>query len=270
MQTALEAAYAAGEEILRSRAHTDLGIVFKGETNLVTEFDLRAERIICAIIRKRFPSHRILSEEDVKEASSKEQYVEPLWVVDPIDGTTNFAHRHHMVAVSIAFLNNGITEVGVVHAPFLNETFTAIRGRGACMNDARIRVSTTTDPRNALLATGFPYDRDDIEVLLNRLREVLLHCREIRRLGSGALDICWVAMGRLDGYYETIQPWDMAAGSLVLKEAGGAVDYLGKIPADLDIPLDLYSVGYVCANPGLLPKIVQILRKAEGDNPKDS
>ncbi|MFH1571363.1 MAG: inositol monophosphatase family protein [Gemmatimonadota bacterium] len=152
----------------------------------------------------------------------------PLWIVDPIGGTVNYTYGHPQVFVSIAFALDGQVQVGVVHAPFQGETFAAARGAGARLNGEPIRPSDSAELRRALVATGFPYERERREALLPRLRQVLLHCRGIRRAGSVAIDLCWVAAGRLDGFYETLSPWDIAAGRLMVTEAGGGWGTCGR------------------------------------------
>ena len=144
--------------------------------------------------------------------------------------------------------------VGVVHNPFLNETYTAICGHGAFKNEMKIKCSPVSDLNHALIATGFPYVKDGIDVLMARAKAVLLNCREIRRIGAASLDICWVADGKLDGYYETIKPWDCAAGIVIAREAGVKTGHISPIPHTFDLPNDFYTTGSLFANPVLFPK----------------
>lgn len=223
LRVALAAAEKAAESIRQHRSQGSFRVDFKSERDLVTTADLEAEKAILAVIKEHFPEDLILSEESFPTSSFTLKAGERMWVIDPIDGTTNFAQGHHQVAVSIACAVGDEVEVGVVLAPFQGETFTAVRGEGALLNGSPIKASPKTEMTHALIATGFPYHRDNVELLGEQLKEILLNCRDIRRLGSGALDLSWVACGRLEGYFESVQPWDMAAGALIAREAGARV-----------------------------------------------
>ena len=219
---ALEAARTGGA-ILMERYARPHDIVHKGRVNLVTEADPASEAAIRALLTERAPEIPIMAEET--EASHDLPRDQTLWLIDPLDGTTSFAHGFPMFAVSVACLSGGRPLVGVVYAPLLNECFTAVRGGGAFLNGRPIHVSTVREPVAALVATGFPYERMDcLETLLRRLSRVLTTFQDVRRGGSAALDLSYVACGRLDGYYETrLKPWDSAAGWLMVLEAGGRV-----------------------------------------------
>lgn len=186
---------------------------------VVTNADLASHELIATQIFKAFPNHGLMSEEGGGEGEVDAEYQ---WVVDPLDGTANFLHGHDHVAVSIALNIHGKTSVGVVHAPFSNETFWAIRGGGAFRNGSRIGVSGCTEVSRALFATGFPHDRKGLERLVERLVPILRTGCDIRRLAAPSLDICWVADGRLDGFLDRLQPWDFAAATLIACEAGAA------------------------------------------------
>ncbi|MFH1569654.1 MAG: inositol monophosphatase family protein [Gemmatimonadota bacterium] len=229
---------------------------------LLTSADVAADRRICGEIARTFPGHAILSEESYPELKAAAQGRGPLWIVDPIDGTVNYAYGHPQVAVSIAFALDGQVQVGVVHAPFQGETFAAARGAGARLNGEPIRPSGSAELRRALVATGFPYERERREALLPRLRQVLLHCRDIRRAGSAAIDLCWVAAGRLDGFYETLSPWDIAAGRLIVTEAGGRVGNLR--PNGEAISPELDGMELVAAAPRIYGELVALLAGAGG------
>jgi myo-inositol-1(or 4)-monophosphatase len=237
MDIALEAALAAGqylqENYRRYREPNEqpkdsgLNIEFKGEVDLVTRCDLESQKIICDILQKNFPDHSILAEENLDIVRNKEL----LWVIDPIDGTTNFAHSLPIFCVSIAFQLKGKSHVGVIYIPLLDEIFYATRGNGAFMNGKRLGVTGERMMGNSLLATGFPYDRHkDLEKYIKPFKRFLGSCRGIRRMGSAAIDLSYVAAGRLDGYWESeLNPWDTAAASLLVEEAGGKItDYSGK------------------------------------------
>lgn len=254
LQVTLDAAKQAGKFIVAEREKGEFHISFKGERDLVTEADLGAEKIILSVIRAAFPNDAILSEE---ASPNEKDFSGPLWIIDPIDGTTNFAQGHPQVGVSIAFSEGGLTQVGVVHAPFLNETFSAIRGSGSWLNDKRLQVVDETKFSRALVGTGFPYKRDKLGPLIKRLENVLAHCRDLRRLGAASLDISWVACGRLQGFYESLSPWDMAAACLIAREAGARVGHIYGLPADAGFPEELYGLDLIVACPGIYEELLQ-------------
>lgn len=219
-------------------------ITKKGEIDLVTEVDCAAERLIIKIIRKAFPDHAFLAEESQTAGDSPYR-----WIIDPIDGTTNFAHGLPVCSVSIAYEEKGVVKLGGVYDPCRNELFFAERGKGAFLNGKKIKVSKTRLLNDALLATGFPYHRrQDPDKYLKPFREFLMQAREIRRLGSAAIDLCYVACGRFDGYWEAVlKPWDKAAGILIVQEAGGKVtDYKG-ITSTLSQPSVVSTNGHIHA-----------------------
>ncbi len=229
---ALRLAKEAGDLIASQRK--SLSLSYKNGSELVTQADVAADELITAAIRRNYPDHQILSEELTPDALAKAGQQEHLWIVDPIDGTVNFAHNHPQVAVSIAYYHNGKARVGVVHNPFLNETFHAQAGKGARLNDVPIHCSDKTDLGRSIIATGFPYEIDNLALLMRRLEHVLAHCADIRRLGSAALDICWVACGRLDGYYESVKPWDFAAAQLIAREAGACFGHIQALNEEMN------------------------------------
>ena len=199
--------------------------------DLLTEINEQAERLIREELLGTFPTYGMLAEEG-GELSGEEDV---RWIVDPLDGTTNYAHQLPNFCVSIALERSGEVVLGVVHDPMGEETFVAERGRGATMNSEPIKVSDTDELIRALIATGFPYDRTEMPEALELFGRLAATTRGMRRLGSAALDLCYVASGRLDGYYERgIWPWDLAAGSMILEEAGGKLtNYRGDV-LDLD------------------------------------
>jgi myo-inositol-1(or 4)-monophosphatase len=230
LETALSAARKAGE-VLRAGFGTEHAITYKGEVDLVTEVDAEAERVIREELLGTFPTYGMLAE----EGGELEGEEDARWIVDPLDGTTNYAHGLSIFCVSIALERSGEVVLGVVHDPMRGETFVAQRGRGATLNDQPIKVSDTEELIRALIATGFPYDRAEMPEALELFGRLAAATRGMRRLGSTALDLCYVAAGRLDGYYERgIWPWDLAAGSVILEEAGGKLtNYRGDV-LDLD------------------------------------
>ena len=208
----------------------------KGRINLVTEADLKSEELLVTKIFERFPHHSILAEESGAR-QLEEKASQFRWIIDPLDGTTNFAHRYPFFCVSIALEIDGRLEVGVVHDPIARELFTAARGEGARLNGHSIQVSAETSLGESLVCTGFAYDRDGILKNLKLFREFMLKSRAVRRDGSAALDLCYVAAGRFEGFWElSLNPWDVAAGALIVAEAGGTVSRFDGTPARLEIP----------------------------------
>jgi myo-inositol-1(or 4)-monophosphatase len=253
---ARDLAIQAGEIIMRERESRQVQQNYKQGSELVTSADLKSDQLIRESIQKAYPSHRILSEESSPDLKNWGEG--PLWIIDPIDGTVNYAYGHTQTAVCIAFALNGRVEMGIVHVPFERETFTAIRGQGAWLNGEVIRTSGQTELKRSLIATGFPYEKEkSIDLLMKRVRTVLLNCRDIRRVGSAAIDTCWVAMGRLDGYYETVNPWDIAAAGLIAREAGARTGHLLSAPSD--IPADLFSQDVIVTTPGIYEALRAIL-----------
>lgn len=211
---------------IAQKASRRKSISFKGEVDLVTQFDREAQRFILTDLREEYPDFGILSEEDVDE-----QTAQPFkWIVDPLDGTTNFAHGLPIWAISIALEVRGRIALGVVYDPNRGEMFSGLKGRGARLNGRRIHVSKTRRLDHSLLVTGFPYDiRRSKQNNLRQFSTFAVRARAVRRLGSAALDLCYTACGRFDGYWELkLSPWDQAAGALILTEAGGRItDFSG-------------------------------------------
>ncbi len=197
-------------------------IQFKGEgkRDLVTEADKGSEAIIVEAIRQRYPDHRILAEEGTSTGGEGAYR----WIIDPLDGTTNYAHRYPLYCVSIAVERDGVPLVGVVYAPYMRELFVATRGGGATLNGEPIHVSGVSDLMGGLLCTGFPYRIDGPTNNLSNWGNFVLRTQATRRDGSAALDLCYVAAGRFDGFWELdLNPWDITAGALIVMEAGGTV-----------------------------------------------
>jgi myo-inositol-1(or 4)-monophosphatase len=261
-QFAIRTAKAAGK-ILMEGFGTRLRIEQKREIDLVTEFDRRSEDYILGRIRKTFPGHQILAEESGRSPAIRGQARgqastgdELLWLIDPLDGTTNFAHGLPIFSVSIALSRNGRTVLGVVYDPTRKDCFWAERGKGAYCGTTRLHVSETTELGKSLLVTGFPYDAwSNPKNNLDYFAQFTVRSRGVRRLGSAALDLSYLAAGRFDGYWEMrLSPWDVAAGGLIAEEAGARVtamdgegDYMTESPS------------LIAANPALHAKMTAVI-----------
>lgn len=226
LNIAIRAAHRAGDHAMRAQNRLDrIRIDEKGKNDFVTNVDRECEQLIMETIHDAYRGHSFLGEESgqIDGQGNDADYV---WIIDPIDGTTNFIHGNPYFAVSIALMVNGHLELGVVHDPSRQETFTAIRGEGASMDNRKIRVSAVRSLNRGLIGTGIPFTNLDetLNDYLLMLRDVVKLSAGIRRAGAAALDLAWVAAGRLDGFWELgLKPWDIAAGSLLVREAGGIV-----------------------------------------------
>jgi len=223
---AVRAARNAGNVLLRYFEHTDtLTVTSKGANDFVTEVDRSAERAIIDVLRDKYPHHAILAEESGDHKGDEEYQ----WVIDPLDGTTNYLHGFPQFSISIALKYRGRVEHAVVYDPLREELFTASRGSGALLNDRRIRVTKRKGLEGALVGTGFPYRyHDHLDAYLGMFRDIIMQTAGIRRPGSAALDLAYVAAGRYDGFWELgLAEWDLAAGALLVKEAGGIVTDIG-------------------------------------------
>lgn len=229
LNIAVRAARAAGDIIVRALDRVDLiSITPKGRNDFVSEVDRQAEREIVHILQKAYPDHACLGEEGGLKGAPQTDFV---WVIDPLDGTTNFLHGFPYFAVSIALFHKGRLERGVIYDPVRQELFTAARGAGATLDNRRIRVTKQTGMAGALLGTGIPFkDQRYVDPYLAMLKALIKDTAGVRRAGAAALDLAYVAAGRLDGFWELgLQKWDMAAGVLLIQEAGGIVtDLEGK------------------------------------------
>ena len=252
---AVRAARRAGAIINRAARDVDvLPVTRKRHNDFVTEVDKSAEQAIIDILHSAYPDHAILAEESGATAGTAGES-EYTWIIDPLDGTTNFIHGFPQYAVSIGLRHKGVLAQGVVYDPTKNELFTATRGRGAYLNERRIRVSKRTQLNEALIGTGFPFrDFADLDEYLSMFREITARTAGIRRAGAAALDIAYVAAGRLDGFWEMgLSPWDMAAGALLVQEAGGLV---GDFHGDAGY---LDSGRMVCGSPKIFAQLVHIV-----------
>ena len=207
----------------------DFQIHKKGTIDLVTEVDVAVERMFRALVAERFPDHHVLAEE---MGGAAEAPPGPCWVFDPIDGTTNFAHGLPIFCASLALEIGGVAEVAAVYDPNRKELFTAERGGGAFLNGRPLRVSSATSLVNAMLVTGFPYDvHTRVDEIVGLFAAFVGQVRAVRRLGSAAIDLCYVAAGRMDGFWERdLKPWDIAGGALIVTEAGGRITNMDGRP----------------------------------------
>ena len=257
LATAVEAALSAGA-VQRTYFRREFRVSKKGPIDLVTEADVEVERAFRRLIAGRFPDHQVLGEEDgigTSPGSARHR-----WIVDPIDGTTNFAHGLALFCVSIALEIDGQVALGVVYDPIGEELYTAERGEGARLNGTRLAVSSCTALIDALLCTGFPYSIQEERGEQVRVFGAFLgHARAVRRLGSAALDLCYLAAGRFDGFWEErLHPWDIAAAALIAEEAGGRVtDYDGG-------PYELSGRHIVVSNGGVHEAMLAVIRQARG------
>jgi myo-inositol-1(or 4)-monophosphatase len=228
----------------------------KGDIDLVTEADIAAEELIIDRIRSHYPLHGILAEESgeaVQQGTSRSEWK---WVIDPLDGTTNYAHGYPCFCVSIAVEHAGTLEIGVVYDPMRDEMFAAERGQGATLNERRIRVSSVEELNSAMMCTGFPYDVRMRPDFARDFTNFTLHAQAVRRDGSAALDLAYIACGRFDGFWEDgLNPWDVAAGAILVSEAGGRVtNYENE-------PLDIYTKKVVASNGLVHEAMLNLLRR---------
>jgi len=218
-------------------------ITSKGDINLVTEADIAAENLIIERIRSHYPQHGILAEESGEAVLVGGKKSDWKWIIDPLDGTTNYAHGYPCFCVSIALEYKGVLEVGVVYDPMRDEMFAAERGQGATLNDRQIRVSKVDELSQAMVCTGFPYNVRERPDFAREFAKFTMEAQAVRRDGSAALDLAYVACGRFDGFWEDgLNPWDIAAGALLIFEARG------KVTTFKDEPLDIYNEQVLASN----------------------
>lgn len=251
LNIAVKAARRAGNLIHRAADNLDhLTVTKKSNADYVSEVDKAAERTIIQTILDVYPTHAILAEESGSQGES-----EYLWIIDPLDGTTNFLHGYQQYSVSIALQHNGVLTQAVIYDPTKNDLFTATRGRGAFLNDRRIRVSKRGELADSLIGTGFPYSKfDHLDAYMGILKDMMKKTAGLRRPGSAALDLAYTAAGRYDGFFETgLKPWDIAAGCLLITEAGGLV-------SDLQGNDSYLRSGHLCAgNPRVFAQMLQVI-----------
>ena len=256
----LETAVSAGKEagaLLLKYAHCGFRVEYKNPINLVTDADKAAEQCVIDYIQARFPTHRFLAEERGRVEEAPSPY---LWIIDPLDGTTNFAHGFPTYCVSIGLEYNGRCVLGVIFDPSRDELFTAVEHSGAWLNEHPIHVSKINSLENSLLVTGFAYDiRESPRNNLDHFVKFSLKAQGVRRTGSAALDLCYVAAGRFDGFWEVrLNPWDMAAGSVIVREAGGRLtNFSGS-------ELSIYGQELVASNSHIHSAMLTVLNQDPG------
>src|SRR5258706_5508871 len=261
LNIAVKAARRAGSIINRAALdRTKLEIRAKHTNDFVTQVDKAAESAIIDIIRQAYPDHAVLGEEsgsiEGRNPSGTLSKAEYRWIIDPLDGTTNFIHGYPQYCVSIALQHRGAIEHGVIYDPAKNELFTASKGRGAFLDDRRIRVTKCANLKDALVGTGFPYkELPRLDLYCRQLKELMINASGVRRAGSAALDLAYVAAGRLDAFWELgLAPWDVAAGALMVQEAGGLV---AGLTGEQDY---LQSGDVIAATPKIFPALLEALR----------
>ena len=256
LNTAIKAARRGAAVI--NRASMDLAqitVTEKRHNDFVTEIDQAAERAIVEVLLKAYPGHAILAEESGASANLTEEN-ENVWIIDPIDGTTNFIHGFPQYCVSIALQQRGVITQAVIYDPTRNDLFVASRGEGAFLNDKRLRVSKCDKMKDSLIGTGFPFrNLDSLDEYLKMFKLVTERCQGLRRPGSAALDLAYVAAGRLDGFFEKgLSPWDMAAGALLINEAGGIIgDFTGEQG-------HMASGNVIAGNPRIFHQLITLLK----------
>lgn len=249
---AIQTARDAGQ-LLLEKFGRKINISMKGDINLVTEADLASEKLIIERIKSYYPKHSILAEESGNAVVSGDSTWK--WIIDPLDGTTNFAHGYPCFCVTLALEHEGKIVIGVTFDPTRNELFAAEKGQGATLNNKPIRVSETDKIGDSLIVTGFPYDFKQKENFARHLTDFLLSSRGVRRDGSAAIDMAYVACGRFDGFWEEgLNAWDVAAGVLLIEEAGGIVTYYDGSP------FSIYSPPICASNSLIHQEMLQILR----------
>ncbi|MFZ4552075.1 MAG: inositol monophosphatase family protein [Aquabacterium sp.] len=254
LNIAIKAARAAGAIINRASLDIErLMVQAKSHNDFVTEVDRAAEEAIISTILEAYPGHGILAEESGRAHGAKDS--DYVWIIDPLDGTTNFIHGFPVYAVSIALTFRGQLQQAVVYDPSRNDLFYASKGKGAYMNDRRIRVSKRTRMLDALIGTGFPFRKgDNFQRYLKMFEDVMVQCAGVRRPGAASLDLCYVAAGFYDGFFETgLSPWDVAAGALIITEAGGLV---GNFTGEPDY---LYQREILAGTPRIYGQLVKTL-----------
>lgn len=255
LTTAFKAARKAGDFMLRAANNLSaIKVDSKAFNDFVSDVDRGAENIIVNILQEAYPHHRIITEEAGVIGSARAEYE---WIIDPLDGTSNYLHGHPQYAISMALLHKGVLQEALVYAPERNDLYTASRGKGALLNDRRIRVSNRIELSQCLIGTGFPVvDQSMLDRYLAILKDFIQQTAGARREGAASLDLCALACGRVDGFFEfNLKPWDIAAGALIVQEAGGIVTDMQGDESWLE------TGDIVAANPKVLAQMLQIIKR---------
>ncbi|NWF97630.1 MAG: inositol monophosphatase [Nitrospirae bacterium] len=226
LNIAIESAMLAGDFIISKLGKLSISDISQKQiSDFVTKVDTESEKIIINTIRKKYPSHAFYTEESIKDRNSNSYR----WIIDPLDGTTNYIHQYPVFSISIALEYKGKIILGVIYDPMRKEIFTAIKGKGSFLNGEKINVSKINNLKYSLITTGFPFrNKQFIEYYLKLFKNIFLEVSDIRRAGSAAIDLAYIACGRCDGFFEIgLSPWDIAAGSIIIKEAGGVITGFG-------------------------------------------
>lgn len=248
----------AGDTISELRSREKIEVNYKDAGELVTSADLLSERIIQEAIMGKYPGHRILSEEHGVHNWDNFKFDGPVWVIDPLDGTVNFARHLPHYGVSLAFALDGVVLAGAVYAPDLNCTYVGIKGEGSYCNGERLRIRKCTSLLDAVIGTGFPHDPAKVQPAIERVNRLRRNCRDIRRFAAPTVDICYVASGKLDAHTESLSPWDVAAAGLIAREAGALSCHVQVVPDG--IPNELYGEEVVFTTPGIFEDLLTLLR----------
>lgn len=247
----------AGNRIVELRDDSCIQVTYKNAGELVTSADIASNQIICEAIAKEYPDHQILSEES-NDGINRNSFEGILWIIDPLDGTVNYAHNLPHFAVSLAIAVDGVVWAGAVHAPQLGVTYVGIRGVGAYCNGNQLHIQRIESLSEAIVGTGFPHNKEQVHQALARVNLLATHCRDIRRFAAPTIDMCYVASSYLSAHTESLAPWDVAAAGLVAREAGAVIGHVGSVPNDT--PVELYGEEIICANPGIYDELLSILR----------
>ncbi|MDR0140173.1 inositol monophosphatase family protein [Metabacillus idriensis] len=249
----------AGNRVVELRDKGRVDKMFKNAGELVTSADLESDKIIREAITHCYPEHRILSEEsDEIKGWEDETFDGPLWIIDPLDGTVNYANYLPHFGISLAIAVDGIVWAGAVHAPDLNCTYVGIRKQGAYCNGELLKACSPKSLADAIIGTGFPHDKAQLKDALSKVNILSKHCRDIRRFAAPTIDICYVASGKLHGHTESLAPWDVAASGLIAREAGAMAGHVNDVPHG--IPIELFGDNILFASPSIFTELLNLLR----------
>jgi myo-inositol-1(or 4)-monophosphatase len=248
----------AGKHVIELRQKGNVDEMYKDAGELVTSADLESDKIIREAIIQCYPEHRILSEESGVKGWEDISFDGPLWIIDPLDGTVNYANNLPYFGISLAIAIDGIVWAGAVHAPNLNCTYVGIRNQGAYCNGELLKVRSPRSLNDAVIGTGFSHNKKYLKSALSRVSLLSTHCRDIRRFAAPTIDICFVASGRLHGHTESLAPWDIAASGLIAREAGVLTGHVYDVPPG--IPIELYGDEILFASPNIFSELLNLLK----------